>query len=521
MSSPESPPLDLIDLKFLPAWLKEHEQSAPRYSDYEAESDERRNIAPVPGRRRTRPHKQHTKSRGLDRRPTGTGAPQATRGPARRDKPPRKLPVRAEPSQVPSLAELEIRFLPRTDAFANVAAQISAAPVAYSVYALAKLFLQKAERYDVRVTTKGSSPLFRIGDTAAIASDRHQLENIAFRLLRDEYYNVNVTLSEPVKGNFSTVARERISGVLLGPTNHHGYQPQLRRLYEQRFSRRMDFREFQRQIEIVTDPALVEAWKEEARKITTFTSLKENSPRTFNSEIEAERDFREKYLPSLISETREVVVDGVSSRNLRDRGIARAIENAWSGEVRSPSNLMQELSGRLRSAGLQVFRHRKGMLFVSPVRPNVIDETAVSDSVRGILDGIKTSPRINRKDLAEKLIDPQLESASAEKAKLTLAADIRWLIREGHIIEFNDGTLDLPRPKSVPVAEKERSDQTATPGPEALEQQTRVAVDPVAESARDDGSKSRSESSEVTPSSQAEPHRLNPAGAVSSSTAAD
>jgi hypothetical protein len=73
----------------------------------------------------------------------------------------------------------------------------------------------------------------------------------------------------------------RLSGTLLGPTNHHAYQPQLRSLFEQRFSRRMSFADYQRQIEIVSDPAVVERWKEETRKITTYATVREQTPLTF------------------------------------------------------------------------------------------------------------------------------------------------------------------------------------------------------------------------------------------------
>jgi hypothetical protein len=43
------------------------------------------------------------------------------------------------------------------------------------------------------------------------------------------------------------------------------------------------------------------------------------------------------------------------------------------------------------------------------------------------------------------------EPADLEKAKMTLAPELHWLIREGYVIEFNDGSLDLPRTKP-PVA---------------------------------------------------------------------
>jgi hypothetical protein len=439
-------PLDLIDLKFLPAWVKE-DWSAARHAGFEEGEEEQAHWPREGTERRPRPPRDRRgdekNRRRRDRGERDEGKPLDHRDRKRS----RDFPARPQALTPPPLPQLDVHFLPQAAAFENVAAQIKTGTAAYSVYALARLFLQKPERYHVRIKTKDATPLFRLGESNAISTNRFALENSAFRLLRERFYTTNVTLNDPIKGDFNSVARERTTGILLGPTNHHGYQPQLRRLYEQRFSRRMSFTDFQRQIEIVSDPALVEKWKEEARKVITFTTQQEELPQTFNVETEAERHFREKYLPALISETAEAEIDGVTSRKLQDRGIARLIENAWSAEVHSPSNMMQELAGRFRGAGLQIFRHRKGMLFVSPIRLKAIDETAVSDSVRQILEALKASPRINRKELAEKVIGPETEVAEAEKTKLALASDLHWMIREGHVIEFNDGSLDLPRAK--------------------------------------------------------------------------
>jgi len=121
--------------------------------------------------------------------------------------------------------------------------------------------------------------------------------------------------------------------------------------------------------------------------------------------------------------------------------------------------MMQELAARFREAGLHVFRHRRGMLFVSSIYPRAFrhDETGVSPQVQTILETIGAAPRIGRKELADKLIvDPSttlkasLSGEEAERAKLSLASDLRWLINEGYVIEFNDGSLDLPRTKAKP-----------------------------------------------------------------------
>jgi hypothetical protein len=242
-----------------------------------------------------------------------------------------------------------------------------------------------------------------------------------------------------------------LSGTLLGPTNHHNYQPQLRTLYEQRFSRRMSFPDYQRQIEIVNDPALVEQWKEQARTLTTFKTLNDEPSSTFSSAAEVERHFRSNYLPGLVRSVAEVTISGVLSRRLSDRTLNRGLEDAWTRETRSPSNMMQELAGRFRQAGLNVFRHRRGMLFVSPirVRPFVHAQAEVSPSVNAILEILAAAPGTNRKELFEKLI-ANVASEEVESRKLALASDLRWLINEGYLIEFNDGSLDLPRGKAKP-----------------------------------------------------------------------
>jgi hypothetical protein len=339
--------------------------------------------------------------------------------------------------------------------------QLNSGSVAYSLFALARLFLEKPIGYEVLVTAKPESPLYQVGDNGPVSGNREFLERNAFRFAQRDFYQVDVVESEPIKGNFSNVARCRLSGALLGPTNHHNYQPQLRSLYDQRFSRRMSFTEYQRQIEIVSDAALIERWKEDARKITNYTTLREETPATFASAVEAERHFRSRHLPGLIRSVVEVTIGGASSRRLPDRLLNREIEEAWARETRSPSNMMQELANRFRQSGLHVFRHRRGMLFVSPIRPRALvqEHASVSASVNAIREALATAPGIHGKELLEKLIGENA-SENAEPRRLALASDLRWLITEGYVIEFNDGSLDLPKAKPGP---QENAAAGATP----------------------------------------------------------
>lgn len=456
MSAPPVDSVDLLDLKFLPAWVREpgatnyydqytaEEASTElrgrdrggRHKDRTSRSGERRGQTRHPGSKPDRRHRGRApKAEGTRRRDSG-------RAQNRRSSD-RVAPATSKPF------EGTIHFLPRQNVFENVVAQIKSGSVAYSLFVLARLFLEKPGRYEVRLTAKAEQPLYQLGEDGGVSVDREFLERNAFRFAQRDFYQVNVVESDPIKGSFSNVARCRLSGTLLGPTNHHAYQPQLRSLYEQRFSRRLSFADYQRQIEIVSDPAVVERWKEEARKVTTYTTLREQTPLTFSSVAEAERHFRSHYFPALVRSVPDVTVGGTSSRSLPDRTLNRAIEEAWVRETRSPSNVMQELASRFRQNGLHIFRHRRGMLFVSPIRVRafVHEQAGVSPLVNAIFEAVSATAGINRKQLFETLTGNGA-SEDAEPRRLALASDLRWLINEGYLIEFNDSSLDLPRMKS-------------------------------------------------------------------------
>jgi hypothetical protein len=456
MSAPPVEPADLLDLKFLPAWVKEP-GATKQYDHYTAEE------APMERRSRDRGdrHKDRAfpsrerrgetryRASGPDKRKRGrTPKPEGT---TRRDSDQRNNRRPSDRVARPASKPFEgtIHFLPRQNVFENVVAQIKSGSVAYSLFVLARLFLEKAGRYEVRLTAKAETPLVQLGENGEVSVDREFLERNAFRFAQRDFYQVNVVETDPIKGNFSNVARCRLSGTLLGPTNHHAYQPQLRSLYEKRFSRRLSFADYQRQIEILSDPGTVDRWKEEARKITTYTTVREETPLTFSSAAEAERHFRSQYFPGLIRSVDDITVGGTFSRSLPDRTLNGAIEQAWVRETRSPSNMMQELASRFRQNGLHIFRHRRGMLFVSTIRVRafVHEHAGVSPLVNAILEAVSATAGINRKQLFETLTGNGA-SENPEPRRLALASDLRWLINEGYVIEFHDGSLDRPRTKS-------------------------------------------------------------------------
>jgi hypothetical protein len=428
----------------------------------------------------------------------------------------RRAPSGPPPAPV-TPAPVRIEFLPDDRCLDSIIKQIRTRHMAYPLFGLARMFLQEPARHWLQISLEpaakeAGAALFQLGEDGPVAIDRQALEKIGFDAQKDQLYVEQTVQKDPPKGNFTNVARCRLSGTLLGPTNYHSYQTALRALYESRFSRRMGFEEFRRNIEVVNDPALVEKWKEETRTVVTISTREGDPPTVLNSPADARAHFRQHYFEGLLRTGDSFRLPGSVARNLPEAAMMMAIRQAHEPELRYPAHFVQLLRQALQNDGLHIFKHRKRFVYVSSARPTPFaGGGAVSENVAAILDIIGKNPMISRKELAERLLAgksgdgesqstapaavavieevsaplaeavpapeasvaeaPAPEAAAAEgptadasalateatvpvlpggdvqaKAKAALAADLRFLVQAGHIIEFHNGAFDLPLP---------------------------------------------------------------------------
>jgi hypothetical protein len=353
-----------------------------------------------------------------------------------------------------------VDFLPEERAFTKVIQQIKQGHTAFPLFGLARMFLERPERHRLRLRSLDNSKmLYQLGDYGPVALESVALERIAFSEKRDEFYATEMIEKEPIKGNFTSVARCTLSGRVLGPTNYHTFQKTIRFLYEQRFSRRMSFEEYRRTIEITTDPTIVNQWKEEARKVMTFRTREGDPSLTFENLSALEQHFRENYFQKVVKPCLAAEIYGDHVRHLPDRSVVAAIRKARDRENRFPAQMAGALRHGLNQAGLHVFKHKKRILYISTVRPQLFDpnQASLSPGLAAILATLRSYPRITRKQLAEKVLakllgDKSRDASSSEyaQAKTNLASDLLWLAKAGHVIEFSDGTLDLPLSPKTP-----------------------------------------------------------------------
>jgi hypothetical protein len=173
-------------------------------------------------------------------------------------------------------ADVDVTILPDPQVLEKLAAHIRQTRAAHPLIALAHLFLAAPARYRLKIRSRkpAEAPIHSASPEGPVALDPAVLAKPAFAALRDRYYRREEITTDPPKGAFTSIARCPLSNTLLGPTNAHTFQPAIRALYERRFRNRMSFERYRAQIEIVSDPEALEAWKQQvSRKVVYYKIL--------------------------------------------------------------------------------------------------------------------------------------------------------------------------------------------------------------------------------------------------------
>jgi hypothetical protein len=379
---------------------------------------------------------------------------------------------------------------------------------AYPLFGIAQIVLAKPERHNVVFSTKKkpdgaiAQPLFvcALDDTLWLSED----EAVGWALQKhfNTFYQAERTPTEPPKGVYTFVAQCGISGVILGPPNYHDYQNQLRKLHAERFAR-MPFETFKSRVRIVKDEAVVKKWIEDQSWKTEYVCLNVPDPLKLATREEVEKHFRATHVANMIKPVESHEMSGPESRSMPCRGLQELARVKWHDQERFPLQLATLLSQQFASRGLQFFKVNKTVTHVSVARPQYLDleTTPVSESVKRIVEFIHAHPKCSRRKLFESLAPSALPTTQplpegAPAPELTpeasaIISDLHWLVHQGHVIEFANGTLEtakkpLPRPpKPEPVAKSPKPadslpDQPSDNGTEVALAETSEAA-PVSE----------------------------------------
>jgi len=344
-----------------------------------------------------------------------------------------QLPARrpaAAPAPAPTV-NVEVTFLPTAAALTGLNDMIKQSVRAYALFDLAKLVLNKPERHTVKFVCKAGS-LVRLAAADGVFLTSEEAIRHLFRHSPEKIFTRTEKDIDPPKGNFQFVNRCGMTGEILGPPNYHEYQSRLVKHHQQRLPH-VPFEQFRSRLETIRDPEVVKTWVESRSKTTEFTCLLCAEPKVLGDRSELEKHVRQDHLPALVTTVNTVELPGPAARLIENPRLLEAVRQTWESERRFPIKTVNELRPHISQAGFAFFKHKKGITYISCVKPNRFDSLEhLSAQLQNIMAFLRAHTNATRKQLAEHL---------APVNETLLASDLHWLIQDGYVVEFYDGKL--------------------------------------------------------------------------------
>jgi hypothetical protein len=308
---------------------------------------------------------------------------------------------------------------------------------------LPQVFLAKPEaalRVKLEVQRGGDVEMFQCSICGVISLARDEIERHVIARHVDDYFDKEETEGEPPKGQFVCVARCGLSGELLGPPNHHSYSEKLQELHRTRFSH-MAQEAYESRVEMVHDPEVVEQWKQASCRQTVYRtkgSAEEAEPVSWS---DVESHMRREVVPSVVTATPKAILSYPVAKSITDDSLRAVLDVAWRREQRTPRSLAFALRQALRHKYIYSFKARNGDEFVSIVPPQVLDAEHAAEPVKRILDYVSEHAGCTAPVIVAAVGPESGENGlDADTCRTTLS----WLTEKGHLVEYFDGTLEIP-----------------------------------------------------------------------------
>ena len=424
-----------------------------------------------------------------------------------------------------------VELIPEKTAIQLITKEIQHVARVYPLFDVAEIILAERSRSRAVFEISGKKdPFYRCKlEEAIFLTKEEALRHLLESPWRDRFIEESTIEVDPPKGNFQSVARCGISGEWLGPPNFHAYQTEIRRIHRERFPN-MPLESYIAKIRTERSEEAVNAWLETKKMQTRWRILsdeesaavaagltenttdkshtthksKEEEPapepapeptetpteateateepeaaveeeaipapeapagpeiKWFTDRAEFERALIAEVLEKAYHITRKAKVSAaIAGKNLSPGLLAR-LKGTGNHHRKHPAILIPLVCKILEAEHMPVFK-RKGKLFTGPARPHALAADAVlAPRPAEMVKWIRENPPAKLEGLWKAVLP---EGATAPPAEY--AADLFWLLQQGHILLYTDDTLvvqEVPKPPEPkkPKKPKEKKPVAAT-----------------------------------------------------------
>ena len=234
----------------------------------------------------------------------------------------------------------------------------------------------------------------------------------------------------------------------------------------------MPFEAYKNRIRMVKDEVTIQKWKDEQTQQDEFYPLatpEGEEPLKLANPAGIEHHFRQHHAATeIVAAGDHIVVPGPAAANDSNPAVVRMVRTALDDLIRFPLPLAHVLGQELNARGLQIFKAHENITYVSVARPKYLDRSAnpVSEALSGILEYLESHPNVPRADQWKAIVAlrPLPEEGAEAKREAAVAADISWLLHQGHVLDYAKRGLEAAR---KPAAVTRPGDPKGKPQPRA------------------------------------------------------
>ncbi|MFT4177038.1 MAG: hypothetical protein QM627_10325 [Luteolibacter sp.] len=366
-------------------------------------------------------------------------------------------------------AGVKVTLNPDAQAVHLIAKEVHQVARVYPLYDIAQTLLAERARCRALFEIDEKHPAFFRGklDESLFLTREEALAHLWNSELRGQFLEEETVETEPPGGNFQSVARCGISGEWLGPPNFHSYQTNLRRLHRERFAN-MPFEVFSSKVRTERGEEAVNAWLETMKHKTRWRlktqpdtageEAAETEQPWIEDRAEAERTLATAAFDQAFEETRGAEVSAAVPAKHLSPSLLATLKAAGSHARKHPAILIPAVCRAIEAEHLPVFK-RQGKLYTGPARPHGLAPDAVLAERPGIMVAwIRANSPAKLAGLWEAVLP---EGSTAPPADY--AADLFWLLQQGHILLYQDDTLVVQEIREPTPPKKAKAKKAAKP----------------------------------------------------------
>jgi hypothetical protein len=307
--------------------------------------------------------------------------------------------------------------------------------ITYSVEEIANTIISTKERLSFKVEKINKETFFQVIFDNSIFSSKEKAANHIIQKGLNSLIKVNSVQEKSPTGNYNNILKCPITNKLLPPKNYHNFESYIyQHIYENKIVRK--FEDFVNNLEEITEPEIVEGWKNTPIKRFTYE---------FKNNFNKEKKFEcikiiskeiEKSLSNFVREKNKIVISGIEIDKL-DKLLMNEIKEFFDKNHKWKKDLFFNIIINLKKSGFHIFKTgEQNNMYACPVKPKKFDEDKLSESCFNIIQVIKQSTKISKKNLINTNFKKTI-------SKDSILYELKWLLKEGYIKEFKDGQISI------------------------------------------------------------------------------